>query len=306
MFSPTGPILVTGVPRSGTTWLARLFAAAPGTSLAGREPMNPRGKQYALGGTLSEWTRLTRPSGRQALLLRTTYAGLNPRTYGRYGRHQTRAMLPGTRMIVKDPFAMLSVPAIYRLTGARAVLVYRHPGAVLASYRRMGWSADIAETFRVATDHAEEVLPLIGSSAGDLLERGPDALTDTEAMGLFWTVFSALATDDVKRTPGALIVAHPEVAAGGTAAVDRLMTAVGLRATDAVHAEISAAGAGDAPTPRGEAPDSGKLHRFDRSPAEVANSWRKHVDATDIERLEEIAGPVLATIEAARLKVLDG
>ena len=48
-----GPILVTGVPRSGNTWLARLLATSPGTAMAGREPMNPRGRQYALGGTLT-------------------------------------------------------------------------------------------------------------------------------------------------------------------------------------------------------------------------------------------------------------
>ena len=53
------PILVTGVPRSGTTWLARLLAGSPGTALAGREPMNPRGRQYALGGTLTGWARLS-------------------------------------------------------------------------------------------------------------------------------------------------------------------------------------------------------------------------------------------------------
>ena len=37
--------------------------------------MNPRGKQYALGGTLDGWTRLTDPTPRQRLLLRAAYRG---------------------------------------------------------------------------------------------------------------------------------------------------------------------------------------------------------------------------------------
>ena len=73
-----GPILVTGVPRSGNTWLARLLARSPGTALAGREPMNPRGRQYALGKTLHGWTRLTEPTTRQRFLLRTRLPGLEP------------------------------------------------------------------------------------------------------------------------------------------------------------------------------------------------------------------------------------
>lgn len=51
--SAARPILVTGAPRSGTTWLAQMLATAPRTVLSGREPMNrgrepmkPHGRQY--------------------------------------------------------------------------------------------------------------------------------------------------------------------------------------------------------------------------------------------------------------------
>ena len=59
------PILVTGVPRSGTTWLARWLAAGAGMALPGREPMNPHGRSYALAGTLTGWVRLSEPTPRQ-------------------------------------------------------------------------------------------------------------------------------------------------------------------------------------------------------------------------------------------------
>ena len=69
------PVLVTGMPRSGTTWLARELARARRSGLPGREPMNPREGQFALGGTVSGWTQLDaadRPAGAPAasLLLR--------------------------------------------------------------------------------------------------------------------------------------------------------------------------------------------------------------------------------------------
>ncbi len=61
-----------------------------------------------------------------------------------------RAPLPGTRLIVKDPFALLSMETIADVTGALLVLIYRLPGAVLTSCRRMGWHPDIEEVRHAA------------------------------------------------------------------------------------------------------------------------------------------------------------
>ena len=286
------PLLVTGVPRSGTTWAARLLATAPGTALAGREPMNPRGRQYALGGTVAGWVRLTEPTPRQQRVLTSTYAGRNPRTYGRYGRHQWRGPLPSTRLVVKDPFAMLSTPAIAAVTRARALQVYRHPGAVLTSYRRMGWRPDL-----------DEIAPFIPEAAthfpelGEAWDRGVDALSDAERMGVFWGVLQALALADLDAAPGALFVAHHELAGGGMSAVTTLFTELGLRPTAETEREMT--GGGDAP-----ASSSGsQLHQLHRSPAEVAESWRAKLDADEVVSIERITADVLAAVDARRLSL---
>lgn len=291
MSTERAPILVTGVPRSGTTWLARLLAHAPGTALAGREPMNPRGRQYALAGTLDAWTQLELPTPRQRRALRATYLGLNPRTYGKFGRSQWRGPLPGTRIVVKDPFAMLSVPCITHITGATGVQLYRHPGAVLASYRRMGWRADL-----------EEMAPFgdAAASAGDMVAElfaaDHASISDTDAMGVFWSILSTIALDGMARTPSTIMVAHHEVAAGGEPAVTRLFDELGLTFSDQVRAEINRAGS--------EGDGAGDLHRFDRNPAEVAQAWKKHVTPEDVARIELITEPVRARVEDSRLQLL--
>lgn len=290
MTRPHGPLLVTGVPRSGTTWLARLLASAPRTALAGREPMNPRGRQYALGGTLTGWTRLTEPTRRQRWALRTAYHGWNPRTFGRYGRGQWRAPLPGVRVVVKDPFAMLSVPAISRVTGARAVQVFRHPGAVLASYRRMGWHADLAEIAGLldcGVDHG----PLVRS----LWEAGAEAMSEAERMGVFWAVLNGVALADLPLAPGTVVVAHHELAGGGASAARVLFGELGLRFGEGSAAEMT----GGRPA---AASDEG-LHRLNRDPAQVAESWRRHLDPAEVSRIEEVAGPVLEALNRVRLPV---
>lgn len=280
---------MTGVPRSGTTWLARLLALSRGAALAGREPMNPRGRQYALGGTLTGWTRLSEPTPRQRRLLRAAYRGRNPWVHSRYGHRQWAAPLPGTTVVVKDPYALLSTAAVARATGARPVLVYRHPGAVLASYRRVGWTPRLDEVARVV----EAERP--GASRGAPRLPGPGEPLGVEAMAWFWSELHWLALADAARA-GTVVVSHGELAAGGPAAGRVLADHLGLTWSDAMAAELARDSAG-APLV------AARLHNLERAPAAVAEEWRTRLEDAEVDRLEELAGATLAQLDAARLRL---
>jgi hypothetical protein len=272
------PVLVTGVPRSGTTWLARLLATAPGTALAGREPMNPRGRQYALGGTLDGWTRLREPTPGQERRLRAAYRGLNPFVYSRYGTRQYAAPLPGTRMAVKDPCALLAIAPVSRITDAVPVLVYRHPGAVLASFRRMGWRPRVGEV--------RDLLP-------GLAPADADPATELAA---FWAALHRAALDDLATIPEAVVVSHSELAHSGAAGGTALFAALGLKPSERTTAELTKHGSQVAVA-------AGRLHDFDRAPAAVAEAWRTKLPAEDLETVERIAGETLAELDARRLQL---
>jgi hypothetical protein len=272
------PVLVTGVPRSGTTWLARLLATAPGTALAGREPMNPRGRQYALGGTLDGWTRLREPTPGQERRLRAAYRGLNPFVYSRYGTRQYAAPLPGTRLVVKDPCALLAIAPVSRITGAVPVLVYRHPGAVLASFRRMGW--------RPRVDEVRDLLP-------GLAPADADPATELAA---FWAAMHRAALDDLAGIPEAVVVSHSELAHSGAAGGAALFRALGLETSDRTTAELTKQGSQVAVA-------AGRLHDFDRAPAAVAEAWRTKLPADDLDIVEQIAADTLAELDSRRLQL---
>lgn len=301
------PILVTGLPRSGTTWLARELATARNTALPGREPMNPREGQFALGGHLSAWARLGPvPDDRQRRTLRRVYRGWEPRAYGRFGIRAWAAPLPWVRVIVKDPFALLSLPAVTTATGARAVVLFRHPAALLASYRRMGWRPDVQEIRDLG----------LGGRPGVPDMAQPD--DDVGAMGWFWAACYAQVLRDLATLPDALVVDHAALVGGGHDALRALASRLGvqgLHATHATHATHAAHAAHAARPPdagraaqTGHAPDAGptslathrrsegsgpRLHRFDRAPAEVAEGWRHDVAPEDVRRLEALTAPVL-------------
>ncbi len=239
--------------------------------MTGREPMNPRGRQFALQGSVSSWVRLDRdPSTRQLRALRRVYRGWEPRVYSRYGVRQWAAPLPWVRVVVKDPFALLSLQAVTRATGARLVILYRHPAAVLASYRRLNWLPDIAEIAALGLPDAEPPSP------------PPPAGDDVSAMGWFWATCYATVLRDLAKLPDALVVDHAALAAGEDAALAELAAALGIRDLRPHHASRRAHG--DRPTLR--------LHDLDRRPAKVAEAWRHQVRPDEIARIEACAGAV--------------
>lgn len=279
-----GSILVTGVPRSGTTWLARLLASSPHTSMPGREPMNPRGKQFRLGGHVDAWVRRTSFDAREAAVLRRCYAGREPRTFSRYGIRQWAAPLRSTRIVIKDPFALLSIAGVHEATGATPVLVYRHPGAVLVSYRRMGWSADTEEL----------------AALGAPTPAGPG---DLEAMLAMWTWCHEIALSDLADVDEAVVVSHHALTVGGRPAQDllrdRLSLAHPAEEADSVEGDASAAHAGARAEPR-----DGVLHDFSRSATDVDTGWKKHLETDEVQAIEAAVSDVWGELERRQLPLM--
>ena len=274
-------MLVTGVPRSGTTWLARELAAARGAALPGKEPMNPRAGQFALGGTLQSWSKLEQPTARQVALLRRVYRGREPRTLSRYGVKQWSAALPWVTTVVKDPFALIAVPTVVRVTSAVPVIVFRHPGAVLASYRRMGWTAGIGEIRRL-----------------DGLPAGAEPKDDVAAMAEFWTWMHRQVLSWVDDVPGCLLVDHAEFSLAGAAGLAALRSAVGLQPARERAATESATSAALAAA----APDAGGLHRFDRAPEEVAHGWRARLAPAETDLLDSVTTETYLALHRRRFR----
>lgn len=278
------PILVTGMPRSGTTWFARLLASGPSTALTGREPMNPRGRQYALGGTLGGWTRLESPTSRQRRALRTSYRGWNPAVYSRYGHRQWAAPWPWTRIVVKDPFAMLSMPVVHDVTGTRPVLLYRHPGAALVSFRRMGWNPGLAELGPIVDHFLEKHGPTAGVSPLT------DGLSEVAAMGWFWNALYGMALHDAERLgPSVLVVSHHDAARGGASFSRALYSTLGLPWHERVARQLDQQDGG-------QQVDPSALHNLGRAPAQVAQEWRSKLGQDERAQLDDITAEVQARL----------
>jgi hypothetical protein len=244
--------------------------------MLGREPMNPRDRQFALDGRLSGWVRCEDFDRTETRLLRRVYSGRVPRTYGRLGVRQRTASMPWRRIVVKDSFALLSLPAVVAATGAVPILIYRHPAAVLASYRRLGWRAD-----------AEEFTAL-GAPPGEHAD-------DARAMAMFWSWGHQVALADLERLPGAVVVSHQELTMGGAAAQAELFRILALAPP--------ARRVPDATGPADFHLDDVPRHYFDRTPDQVTTGWRTLIDDAEIDLLERETASQWDALEERRIRL---
>lgn len=163
------------------------------------------------------------------------------------------------------------------------MLVYRHPGAVLVSYRRMGWQPDLAE-----------VQPLVARCRASNVEvdevPGPGEVSEGEAMAHFWRALHQMALAGVGASPSVTVVAHQDIASGGERAGRALFAHLNLRWSSEAGEELTQ----DPEDGVGEA----SLHNFDRSPAKVAQAWRKVLGRGEVDAIEQIAGATLARLES--------
>lgn len=184
---------------------------------------------------------------------------------------------------------MLSISAVQRAVGARAVLVYRHPGAALASYRRMGWTPDTEELAPIVSKFLADYGP---SSGVALPGEGRD---DVGALAWFWNCLYGMALRET--TPStAEIVSHRDLAIGGEDAARSLFHVLDLKWTKESQALIHPSGV--------RATDELALHNLHRDPATVADSWRDRLSAREIERLDAETVDVRRLLDSRRVPLI--
>ncbi|WP_225026144.1 sulfotransferase [Xinfangfangia pollutisoli] len=278
---------ITGMHRSGTTWIGEVAAhAMPGAVL--HEPFNaasglpgvdrwylgPQDEETAVSlvGRLLDGKigyRRRRPSDG---LLKALGRGLLGSQYDRDLKAALGSDAPA--LILKDPFLIRLGAVLARRFDARGVCLVRHPAALVNSLRRMNWQ-----------------LPLIDGQAWD--RRHDDAdLQFAFTLGQFWARLYAEVLDQVAAEPARLrLVRHEDLCADPHAEGEAILRHLTLPVTDQAMGFLTRSTTGDAGEMSGN-----QLHQMTRNARELAQSWKASLAPAQAEAVIEGAGPVLARI----------
>ncbi|MCK2213218.1 sulfotransferase [Actinomadura sp. ATCC 31491] len=255
MTAVPGPVLVTGLPRSGTSWAGRMLTAG-GSLVYVNEPLNPQHPPGRCPGVLAaEVTHrfqyicddnddLWLPAFRDTVALRYRWPAelrANRRPYDlarllRYGTAFAHGRLTGRRALLDDPFAVLSAGWFARRLGCRVIALVREPVSFVASWQRLGWDADLRDLLDqplLVRDHPEV------AALGPALDRALDPVARIAAL---WRATRAV----LARTPGILVVPYESLAADPLAGFRRLYAHAGLPWTPAAERRIRRACTGPA------------------------------------------------------------
>jgi hypothetical protein len=148
------PILVTGAHRTGTSWTGKMLAAGDEAGYIS-EPLNVLHRRGVFRAPVAHWyTYICAENESQYLdALRETirfryHTGLELRSLrsvkdvGRMGRDEwifLQGRLRNQRALIKDPFAIFSIPWFVERLDSQVVVTVRHPAAFASSLLRLNW-----------------------------------------------------------------------------------------------------------------------------------------------------------------------
>lgn len=292
------PVLVTGAPRSGTTWVGRMLALS-GELGEIYEPFNPGAHQArwfrpehfylyvderssdTYARDVADMAAFRFPLARHLVRARTPE---DLRATVRTWRLAARRRRAGQAPLVKDPMALFAAPWLAGGFGFRPVVVVRHPAAFVGAILRVGWQVRFESWLR----QDRLMATLLAPHADDITaaQRAPRDLVRDAA--LFWRVTQSVVLGYRAEHPDWSVARHEDLAADPTGSFRELYDGLELR-WSAVVAEAVAAATG---THNVAAAESGVQHVLARDSRAVTQLWRQQLTGAQVETVREITAGV--------------
>lgn len=313
---PGQPLLVAGLPRSGTSWVGKMLEAS-GEVVYINEPLNPQHPPGHSPGVLDAavshryhyicadneqlWLRAfadtLRLRYKPVAELRRNRSAYDLGRMVKYGTSFTLGRLRRRRAMLDDPWATVSIPWFVQRMDCQAVVLVRRPESFAGSWRKLGWHVDLS-------DLLEQPLLLrdvLGSSEQDLRAL-VDSADWVAQISLLWRAMYAAVADMADRLPELLVVRYEDLAAEPVAGFRLLYDRLGLTWTAGVEKRV---------VHDTTAPDSapvfgwslrGGLSRTGYRPMDSRQSltsYRKQLGEAEVDRIRELTADVAKRFYAA-------
>lgn len=286
------PILVTGLHRSGTSWVGRSLTLS-GELAYVSEPLNVLHRPGVMAAPVEQWySYITEQNEAEylsafedTLVLRYKFwkelASLrSPRDFLRMLRDSfifLRGRLTRQRVLLKDPFALFSAVWVAQRLDAQVVIVLRHPAAFVSSLKRLNWSFDFNDLLAqpaLMRDHLEPFRQEMESAPEDLVGQA----------SLLWRIGMHTITQMNKTYPELHLVQHEELSKDPVAGFRSLFRNLGLPFTSKVERSILRnTGARN--------PDEVSLNSIYNTNLDSAanlQNWKRRLSADEIVRIRQL------------------
>jgi hypothetical protein len=305
------PVVVTGIPRSGTSWVGKMLQAS-GELVYINEPLNPQhppghspgvlratvshGYQYITESNEDGWLepfqdtlQLRYHVGAELRRNRSHY------DLARMARYTTTFLvgrLRGKRALLDDPYAMLASEWLARRLGCQVVVLVRHPAAIVGSWRRLGWTTDLGELLgqtMLMGDWLEPFRPEM-----EALAAAPDDVDGR--VSLLWRLLYLVVAEYERRCRALSIVRYEDLSAEPLRGFADLYAALGIGFDERARRAVMRSTSGNV---------TGRAHRWSLSRSGLSKTayrpldsrakmltWRSGLDDDQVARVRALTQSV--------------
>lgn len=282
------PILVTGSPRSGSTWVGRMIASAPAVRYI-HEPFNVSGRPCSCGTRFDYWffyvTKENETYYRKHIghilgsslnrfqllnLITEMRVTRRLRLLANYARSFT-----ATRPLVKDPLALCSAEWLASAFDMDIIVVIRHPAAFVNSYKRLNWSHPFSHFLSQPLLIRDHLSPF-EAEIGEFVNHTHDIV---DRAALLWRLLHHIIREYQQTHPDWCFVRHEDLSqdplSGFRTIFDKLNLEFGDRVCHAIQKH-----SGPANPTESQDPYSIRL-----SSEQVTQKWKVGLTPQEIERV---------------------
>lgn len=286
------PLLVTGAHRTGTTWVGKMLAAGGYAYVS--EPLNVLHRPGVMAVPVRKWYQYIThkneaeylPAFQKTLALRYgLFAEVKSlesrRDFLRMGRDLgifLRGRITRQPALLKDPFAVFSLPWFAESLNCRVVVTVRHPAAFASSLKKLNWPFDFKDLLDqplLMCDHLEPF-------RADMERVAADDIIGQSA--LLWRMVYRVVHSTLEQIPSIIIVRHEDLSLNPVAGYARVYETLGLVYTAKVQEAIRTASSSENPAEL----SSRKVHSVKLDSRASLENWKKRLTAEEISRIRSM------------------
>lgn len=293
------PILVTGGHRTGTTWVGRMLAANPQVAYIS-EPLNVLHRPGVLRAKVDHWYQYVCEENEGGYLaafeelldyryhqwdeLRSIRSLKDFLRMGRDFAIFYNGLMRGQRVLLKDPFAIFSLPWFVKRFHFKAVVTVRHPAAFASSLKRLGWNFDFNDLLNQ---------PLLMRGILEPFRDRMRSIQPDDVIGqasLLWTMIYRTVHSTRDLIPDLLVVRHEDLSRDPITGFRSLYESLSLGFTPRVEKSILASSSSENPAELSRK----KVHSVKLDSRANVDNWKKRLTDEEASRVREMTQDVLA------------
>ena len=184
--------------------------------------------------------------------------------------------------LLKDPFAIFSLPWFIERLDCRAVVTIRHPAGFASSLKRLNWLFDFRDLLEqplLMRDHLEPFrADMERISSGDVIGQA----------ALLWRMIYRVVHATIERSPSVIVLRHEDLSRDPLTGFSRAFESLRLSYTPRVQEMIRTSSSSENPVELSRQ----KVHAVKLDSRANLDNWKKRLNADEIARIRDLTQDV--------------